>query len=86
MSFNDTHPELKEGEVFVTNSFLSEEGVCSQPGDDSHFSLQLNTKRVGHTAYDINGKRIQGAVPVFAKKDEYEENKHRLWSEKDLQF
>lgn len=86
MSFNETHPELEEDEVFVTNSFLSGEGFCSQPGYDAHLSLRLKTKRIGHTAYDINGKRIQGAVPVFAKKDEYEKSKNRLWSKKDLQL
>lgn len=77
--FNKTHPELRRGEVFVTNSFLLDEGSGPQFGYDSHLTIRLRTKRVGQVAYDIHGRRLARAVPVFALKSEYEKKKDRLW-------
>ena len=62
-NFNTNHPELREGEAWVTNS--------SQDGSEIH----LRTKRIGKTAYDVNGTPVEGLLPVFALKTELEEIK-----------
>ncbi len=43
------HPELLEGEVFLTNA-----------SDENFGSIGWLTKRMGVVAYDISGKRIKG--------------------------
>jgi hypothetical protein len=57
--FNLTHPELKEGEIFVTNS-----------NTDKLSTIGWKTKRVGIIAYDIQGKEINWLVPVFRQSSE----------------
>jgi len=58
---NCGHPELREGEVWVTNSPRMGENVY------------WKTKRFGRVAYDIYGKAIKGFLPVFALITELEE-------------
>ena len=60
--FNKHHPELKEGEVFVTN--------CADEEVFNH--LVWKTKRRGLVVYGRDGKREIGGFPVFAKKSEAE--------------
>lgn len=57
---NKNHPELREGEIWITNSSeLSQE-------------VGWKTKRCGKTAYDVYGKSLKYLVPVFAQKFEIE--------------
>lgn len=73
--FNDSHPELREGEMLLSNiSNYEEERVYSQS--------QCTTKRLGKTAYDIHGKIVRGFKPWFVQREEHErvlrENQERL--------
>jgi hypothetical protein len=55
------HPELLEGEMWITN--LSPDKIDE---------IQYDTKRVGITAYDNFGNVVEGLVPVFISRAEYE--------------
>ncbi len=62
-SFNKKHPEIGKGEVFLTNS------------EARHYNdIGWSTKRVGRTAYDVNGKIVKGLYPVFVQRSELEKN------------
>ena len=61
-NYNETHPELKEGEMFLTNSM-----------PDDYIRIGWKTKRKGIQAYTIDGEKIQLLAPVFVQKEEYEE-------------
>lgn len=52
------HPELKKGEVFLSNGKYSE--------------LKWKTKRQGVVAFDAYGNSIRGIQPVFVQKAELE--------------
>lgn len=59
------HPELREGEMFLTNSTEEEYG-----------RIRWMTKRIGEVAYNIRGEVIDSIdklFPVFVQKQEYEE-------------
>lgn len=58
--FNETHPERKTDEKFLTN--LRDESEYRDIGWES--------KRKGHQAYTINGEPINGMFPVFVKTNE----------------
>lgn len=58
-SFNATHPELQEGELFCTNIY-----------DWAVKWILWKTKRVGNTAYDLYGNEQPKLRPVFVKKSE----------------
>lgn len=65
-SFNREHPELKEGEVFLTNI----------NAHDFH-CVGWKTKRGGKVAYDVHGEVVAtdgSFFPVFAQKAELETN------------
>ncbi len=73
---NKSHPELRGGEVFITN-ISNEPGPCISigwPGDSRSDWKHIGwkTKRMGSVAYDIYGKPVNGMRPVFAKKTELE--------------
>lgn len=55
------HPELKEGEIFLTNA-------SNKQFSDADF----RTKRLGNNAYDGNGKKLSHDdwFPVFISKKE----------------
>ncbi|NMB91355.1 hypothetical protein GYA37_00745 [candidate division WWE3 bacterium] len=62
--FNYDHPEMKKGEVFITNA----------DAEDLHH-VGWKTKRCGKKAYDAHGRCIsesywQGSFPVFVQKSE----------------
>ena len=60
-SKNKKHPELEEGEIFLTNSSY-----------EDYPKLIWETKRQGIIAYDINGKSVKGLFPIFVQKKEYD--------------
>ena len=60
VSFNETHPELREGEVFITNS------------DTGGAKVGWKSKRVGEHAYSITGVYISNLRPIFALQSEVE--------------
>jgi len=61
-NYNETHPELEEGEMFLTNSSF-----------DNYIFIRWKTKRQGIQAYTIDGKELTMLKPVFVQKEEYEE-------------
>lgn len=64
-SFNNTHPELQKGEVFLTNAREWEWD-----------SIPFQSKRRGETAYQTDGTLVSSdeeAFPVFVAQDEYAE-------------
>jgi hypothetical protein len=63
-NYNKTHPELREGEMLLTN--------CSLDNYD-YDRIGWNTKRRGRHAYTIDGKPFTGYIPVFVQIKEYEE-------------
>jgi len=62
MTYNITHPEMKEGEKFLGN--MNEEGFRG---------TGWKTKRSGNMAYDKRGIVVKHLFPVFVQKDEYDE-------------
>jgi len=77
-SFNKNHPEVKEGEVFLTNADI--EGLCH---------IGWKSKRKGSVAYDIHNKPIPSFghdfFPVFVQRSELEAggiDPDHLWSDK----
>lgn len=65
-NFNEKHPELREGEMFLTN--------CDKR---VYQSISWRSKRKGMTAYTIHGEIIKSSYrffPVFVQKQEYDED------------
>lgn len=60
IQFNDTHPELRPGEVFLCNVV---------PRTLEWRNIPYKTKRLGNQAYDVGGKAIAFA-PVFVQSRE----------------
>lgn len=60
---NQTHPECRTGEVFLTN--------CPNIEPDDFETIDYQTKRAGETAYDSTGQILTGHFPVFVWKTEY---------------
>ena len=63
--FNKTHPELRDGEIFLTN-------VYSYGGAGGANNIGWVTTRFGKCAYTIFGERAAGCIPVFVQKSEWE--------------
>ncbi len=61
--FNKTHPELREGEVFLTNVDDTE--------DYSYISWK--SKRKGYVAYSKSGEILEYMRPIFVEKSELDE-------------
>ena len=57
------HPERRPHEVFIGNY-----------ESNSLYLVGLKSKRMGHTAYDVNGNVVNGLYPVFVDKEEYIKN------------
>jgi hypothetical protein len=70
-NYNETHPELEEGEMFLTNSV-----------DENYTRIRWNTKRRGMQAYTIDGELLTGFIPVFVQKKEYEEGMKKYREER----
>lgn len=62
MKANQKHPELKDGELFLSNT----------NGDAKN--IPYKSKRFGSVAYDIDGNIIPGSRPIFVLEDEYKEH------------
>jgi hypothetical protein len=77
---NLNHPELKKGEVFVTNissEYHFDLKTKEFVPDENALMLNFNqigwkTKRMGEVAYDVSGHKISGMRPVFRKENEPE--------------
>ena len=65
MSFNNTHPELKENEKFCINEVENSDSMFSFD------SIPHKTKRLGNIAYDDKGNVIPNARPIFISKEEF---------------
>lgn len=99
MSFNDKHPELKEGERWLTNMTrnpgdpsrprdlaLSADGKVSAWGDMTFLDIPYKSKRAGATAYNINGKELPYLYPVFvsiAEDDQRQKEAEKLITSKN---
>jgi hypothetical protein len=80
-NFNDTHPELKEGEMFVANISQNSEIIggmywATDPLIDNTLNnnfekINWETKRLGNIGYSPSGKP-NGLFPVFIQKTEFE--------------
>lgn len=76
--FNRNHPELRKGEVFITNiSLESQPQICPDFGcqADNRSDWECvgwKTKRMGNVAHDIYGTPLTGLGmrPVFAQRAE----------------
>ncbi len=69
-NFNYSHPELRDGEVFIANVPTS-----PLPNDICWETFELSTKRMGAQAYDSTGKPLTRWKPVFGSKNEVFPNK-----------
>jgi len=68
-NFNANHPELQEGEVFLTN--MLPDRVLDDQSDWE--AIGWATKRVGLVAYDRKGNPLDDYIPVFIQRSESEE-------------
>ena len=68
--FNTRHPELKDGEIFLTNVRLFNDV-------DGFNDIGWTTKRFGMCAYTIFGERVAGAIPVFMQRSEWEKGREK---------
>jgi hypothetical protein len=72
--FNETHPELLEGEMFLSNQFGLSENAQQNP---FFVRLQYPSKRFGIIAYQRNGVKLKNAQPVFILISDYDEYMNR---------
>ena len=68
-NFNKSHPEIREGEVFLTNTD-AESSPFYNFDDEGYHRIGWKTKRRGVIAYDIEGNVVDYLVPVFVQRDE----------------
>lgn len=80
--FNRHHPELRKGEVFISNISLSTPPICPDfvgyTDNRSEWEcIELKTKRMGDVAYDVYSTPLRGTDlrPVFAKRAELQKQK-----------
>jgi hypothetical protein len=65
-NYNETHPELEEGEMLLTNCVF-----------ETYALLKWTTKRWGAVAYTSRGVPLHKYRPVFVQRKEYEEGKNK---------
>jgi hypothetical protein len=65
-NFNDTHPEMHDGEVWRTNVTLDQ----VENDQEAWSAVCFKSKRLGDHAYDKDGNVLPGQRPVFVQKDE----------------
>jgi hypothetical protein len=79
---NTTHPELRDGEIFITNCRTKHPTYHVHSSSDKYDkfvnhhdydSIGWETKRKGDVAYTHDGEVIDDAYPVFIQLSEYEE-------------
>ncbi|MDP3726471.1 MAG: hypothetical protein Q8R36_04725 [bacterium] len=69
MDANNQHPELRKGEIFLTNCIPDE----MLEVHEIFASIGWKTKRLGEQSYDVDGKSIHACRPVFILKSELDE-------------
>ncbi|MBI2024758.1 MAG: hypothetical protein HYT03_01530 [Candidatus Harrisonbacteria bacterium] len=71
---NKSHPELRDGEVFLTNASDDDKlptRLIDYAGNYSDWeSIGWRTKRRGVVAYDIYGRPVPEMFPVFVQRNE----------------
>jgi hypothetical protein len=75
--YNIAHPELKSGEIFLTNIYT---GDMPNIDDVPFHEFGFLTKRLGMSAYCTNGYRLPNHQPIFVKKWEYYSRIGIFWS------
>ena len=70
---NKNHPELKVGEVWITNIYKNSGHIEAIHTLSPHPKTRVEdiiwkTKRLGTIAYSKDNKVIDGCVPVFVKR------------------
>jgi hypothetical protein len=65
-NFNRSHPEIRTGEVWLTNV---KPGRVLENREDWE-SIGHKTKRLGIVAYALNGQVAENYKPVFVQKSE----------------
>lgn len=83
-SFNDKHPELRKGEMFLQNVIdpkllPSRESTKYFPELDFE-SIKFKSKRMGNIAYDEKGNRLIFSRPVFVDRIMFELEELKDWS------
>ena len=73
------HPELRRGEVFLTNINwpVPREDDPNDPTTDFG-EIGYNTKRLGEIAYSSNDIPLPGLRPVFVSRAEFKKARRRL--------
>lgn len=61
MNYNEKHPELQKGEMFLANAM-----------DEDFRCIGWKSKRKGNRAYTKNGEVIMYKFPVFIQIEEFE--------------
>ncbi len=81
--FNDKHPELLEGEVFLQNVIdpeqLKLDSSLGMFGGLDFASIPFSKKRLGKVAYDHNGKVLPLGRPVFVDRISFELEELEDW-------
>jgi len=71
--FNENHPELKEGEMFLMNDEENSEALVT------YNSLQYKSKRFGTIAYSDDGNVLDKKIrPIFVNKEEFKQHFQNL--------
>jgi hypothetical protein len=82
-NFNDTHPELRRSEVFLTsiNKEFNADADTLEVYFANRFSM-YKTKRLGFVAYNEKGHVVQDFLPIFVNKKEHEKvlKEFKVWS------
>jgi hypothetical protein len=77
LALNYHHPELKPGEMFLTNIFTEGGSLLY---DLKMQDIRYQTARVGHKSFDKDGQFISlNCRPVFVKKWEYYLSQSLCW-------
>ena len=67
--FNDAHPELLEGEMFLTNCLID---------SDVYHEIRWKTKRRGRQAYAMDGTPLHLNKPIFVQRTEWKDGIRRV--------
>ncbi|MBC7471888.1 MAG: hypothetical protein H7196_01280 [candidate division SR1 bacterium] len=73
VNFNLTHPELREGEMVLTNDHFDPNNIESRREFYKYFhNLKYSSKRMGFQAYANDGAILKYSKPIFISIVEYE--------------
>jgi len=68
-NFNHSHPELKTGEIWLTNE---NDFLKFDLSPSVYSTLPFPSKRKGKVAYDMEGNIQDFSYPIFVQKSEWE--------------